>query len=159
MPYETDFDSALTILLGKAVGATTTTPVAPTTGSTTTTGVATGIAFVIDGGGSGITAGSKGGIMTPFPGTITKVELQEFEGVSGSITVDIQAGVPGNGPTFASLCAGSFPQITSGRHYSDSVLSGWSTFLDRGVALKYVVSGVSGFTRLTVMLFIRRTDV
>src|SRR3954467_11904642 len=102
MSFETDFDTAFTILLGKAVGAIPSTTT--TTGGTTTAGVSAGIAFLIDGGGSAITAGSKGGVIVPFPCTITQVVLQEFEGVSGSISVDIQAGVPGAGPTFASLC-------------------------------------------------------
>lgn len=157
MSFETDFDTAFTILLGKAVEAFPSTTT--TTGGTTTAGVSAGIAFVIDGGGSGISAGSKGGVIVPFPCAITQVVLQEFDGVSGSIAVDIQAGVPGSSPTFSSLCGSTIPQISSGRYYSDSTLSGWSTFIDRGDALKYVVSGVSGFTRITVMLFVRRTDV
>src|SRR4051812_5238406 len=99
MSFETDFDTAFTILLGKAASAIpSTTTTTTTSGGTTTIGVSAGIAFIIDGGGSAITAGSKGGVIVPWPCAITQVVLQEFEGVSGSIAVDIQAGVPGPGP-------------------------------------------------------------
>ncbi len=164
MSFETDFDSAFTILLGKAVGAITPTGVLPTTPPTTTTTTTTGsaitsaIEYVIDGGGSVITAGVAGGLIVPFNCVITQVELQEFNGTSGSITVDIQGALAGNIPSFASLCGGNRPHLTLSRHYSDSTLSGWSTTLDRGDALRYVSSAITSVTRVTVMLYVRRTD-
>lgn len=164
MSYETDFDSAFTTLLGKAVGAITPTLVTTTPssggGSTTTaTPITAGIEFVIDGGGSAITTGSAGGLILPFPISLQKVELQEFEGTTGSIVLDILAGVPGTAPTFASICATTKPTIVTGRHYSDDVLAGWTTTIERGVGLKFSVSSVTSFTRITTILYVRRTDV
>lgn len=161
MSSDTDLDLAFSILLGKAAGVITPTTVTPptTTGGTTTTPVAVGIEYVIDGGGVVITAGSFGGLIAPFDFTITQVELQEFDGITGSITVDLRAGVPGNSPSFASLCGGNPPHITGGRHFSDSTLTGWSTFIDRGDALQYVVTSVATIKRVTFMIYARRTDV
>ncbi len=162
MSFETDFDSAFTILLGKAVGAITPTGVLPTPPPTTVLppasgAVTVGIEYVIDGGGAVINSGNAGGLIIPFNCEITQVQLQEFDGITGSITVDIQGALAGSTPTFDSLCATSLPHITSGRYYSDVALSGWSTTLDRGDALRYVVSGVSTIRRVTVMLYVRRT--
>ncbi len=164
MSAETDFDSAFTILLGKAVGAitptgSTVTPPTTTTGGTVTIPNTVGVEYVIDGGTSAINNGSAGGLIVPFNCVITGVVLQEFDGTTGSITVDIQGALPGASPSFSSLCGGNTPHITSGRYYSDGSVSGWSTTLDRGDALRYVVSGASTIKRVTVMLYVRRTDV
>lgn len=166
MSFETDFDTAFTILLGKAVGAITPTgqPVIgpqPVTGGTTgiTVPVTASFEFVIDGGGSTITTGSAGGLIVPFDCVITEVELQEFEGTTGSIVVAIQKAIAGASPSFASITASSTPTISAGRHYSDAALTGWTTTLSRGDAIKYLVSSVSSFKRITVVLYVRRTDL
>ncbi len=162
MSFETDFDAAFTTLLGKAVGAITPTaiqPVPTTTGTSNVAAVTAGIEYVIEGGGVAITNGNAGGLIVPLTGVITKVELQEFDGISGSITVDIGKGAPGSSPGFGSITGGSTPHITSGRHYSDSGLGGWTTTLSYGDALRYTVSGASTIRRVTVMLYVRRTDI
>lgn len=161
MSFETDFDQAFTILLGKAVGAFTVTGITEPTTTTTSTSIAVsaGIEYVIDGGGAAIVAGSAGGLIVPLTGVITKVELQEFAGLTGSIVVDIRKGTPGNSPSFTSIVGGTGPRFTSGRHFSDSTLSGWDTTLNQGDALHFVVSSASVVQRVTVALYIRRTDV
>jgi hypothetical protein len=116
--------------------------------------------FVIDGGGSVIVTGSAGGLIIPFPCRITQVELQEFEGTSGTITVDIQTAVPGAAPSFASICASAKPTISpSGRYYLDSTLSGWSTTIARHTAMQFLVNAVTLFTRITVVVTARRLDL
>ena len=165
MSYETDFDSAFTILLGKAIGAITltgvpaSTPTTPVTTTTSTPAKSAGIEFIIDGGGAVITTGSKGGIIIPFDSVLNKVELQEFDGIVGSINITIQRGTPSGVPTFTSIVGNVAPSITSGRHYADSALVNWNTNLPMGDALRFVVNTVATFQRITVMLYVRRTDV
>ncbi len=163
MSYETDFDSAFTILLGKAAGIITPAAIqpTPTTGSTPgiTGPLTAGIEFVIDGGGAALSTGSAGGVVIPFDCEITEAEIQEFEGTSGSITLDIQKGTAGPSPSFSSITGGVPPFIGSGRHYSNTTLANWTTTLSRGEVLRYVVSSVSSFTRLTIALYVRHTDV
>lgn len=163
MSSDTDFDAAFTLLLGKAVSVITQTgqlPITPpTSGGTTTSPVALGLEYLIDGGGSTITTGSFGGIILPLPMTFTAVELQEFDGITGSIQVDIRHGTPGNSPSFTSICGGNLPAITAGRHYIDNTLSGWFADLARGDALQFVVMSVSSLRRVTLLLYARRTDV
>lgn len=167
MSYETDFDTAFAILLGKAKGLINQPGIVPvdtgTGGGTTTTPVSLpiqmGIAYIIDGGGSAITNGSFGGIILPIPIDLTGIELQEFDGTSGNITVDIRSGTPGTSPSFTSITGGNVPKITSGRYYADGNLSGWTTQLAVGTALQFVVSGASTIKRVTVSLYARRTDI
>lgn len=163
MSFETDFDAAFTILLGKAAGVITQTGVVvgpqPVTGDTT--GIVTprtaGIEFVIGDGSNVITTGPAGGLVVPFDCVITEVELQEFEGTTGSININIQKGVAGSSPTFSSI-VGSFPPTISGsRHYADASLTGWTTDLSRGDVLKFLVSTISSFKRVTLVLYVRST--
>src|SRR3954468_23811037 len=118
MSYETDFDTAFTILLGKAVGAIDVTGVPPpqsTGGGTITAPNTAGIEFVIDGGGSAITTGVKGGLIVPFDCEITKVELQEFIGTSGTLSIDIRKASTGTGPAFTSIIGTAGPFLASNR--------------------------------------------
>jgi len=125
----------------------------------TATAVMAAIPFIIDGGGAVIANGSAGGVTVPFPCRIKRVELQEFEGTSGSITVDIQKAPPGAAPAFASICAATRPSIASSRYSIDTTLAGWTTTINRYDALKFIVSGIASFTRITVVLHVRRLDL
>ena len=157
MSSDTDLDSAFTILLGKAIGVITPTTVpntviTPTGGGGTTTGpVSAGIEYVIDGGTSVINAGGAGGLIAPFSLLTSRLILQEFDGISGSITVDVRIALPGNSPSFSSI--GSL-SISSGRYASSNLVA----TIDQFDAIEYVVSGVSTIQRVTVALLGRRTD-
>jgi len=130
------------------------------------TAILAGINFVIDGGGSAITTGTKGGLVVPFPCIVRKVELQEMDGTAGTITVDIQAAPTGAAPTFTSICGSSKPAIaTSGRYYMDTSwaptngLSGWTTRMAAGTALLYDVTAATTIQRITVALTVQRLDL
>jgi hypothetical protein len=156
MPYETDFDSAFTTLLGKAVGAITPTLQTPTTTDTTTptasTPISAGIEYVIDAGSSAISNGAAGGLIAPFSMQTSRLILQEFDGISGSIKVDVRISLPGNSPSFSSIGSAT---ISGGRYAT----ADFTEVIDQFDLIEYVVSGASTIRRVTVALLGRRTDV
>ncbi len=141
------------------------------TGNTgpTGTGVVSDINFVIDGGGSAITAGTtgmsgsagpKGYFPVDFACTINQVELLADQ--SGSIVVDIYKCTysnfnPGTHPIQSdSITSAANPTISSTFKAQDSTLTGWNTSITAGDILAFFVKSCTTITRCTVSLKITR---
>ncbi len=135
------------------------------TGATGPTGPAqvNGITFVIDGGGSVITTGTKGYLMVDFGCTINQNTLLADQ--SGSVVVDIYA------CTYAQFDAGTThpvaadkitsstpPTISSAKKSQDATLAGWTVAIAAGTILGFVVTGSpASITRVTLDLKVTRT--
>ena len=123
--------------------------------------VNTAIEFVIDEGGLVLNSGVKGYLEIPFDATILTVSLLGDQ--SGSVVVDIwkcsytafDAGA--TAPTVAdSITSASPPTIATGTKSRDTSLTGWTTSVDSGDVLAFVVDSNSNFTRVTVSLGVER---
>lgn len=112
--------------------------------------------FIIDGGGSTITTGTKGDLSIPFVCTITSWTLLSDQ--SGSIQVDIWKDTFGNfPPTDAdSITAAAPPLISSGNRGTGSSLTGWTTSIAAGDILRFNVDSVTSIQRVTVALYMTR---
>lgn len=111
------------------------------------------IQFVIDGGGSAITAGVKGDLEIPSDFYITHVTM--LADTTGSIIVDLWSDTYANyPPTVAdTVCGSSFPTISSAAKSTTSTFTGWVTrTLLRGNTLRYNVNSAATITRCTVSL-------
>jgi len=111
-----------------------------------------GINFIIDGGGSEITAGIKGDIEMPFAATITSVRLLADQ--SGSIVVDIwedtYASFP---PTDAdSSTAAAPPTIAGAVKSEDQTLTDWDVTLAAGDILRFNVDSCTTITKCTLSI-------
>ena len=139
-------------------------PTGPTgnTGSTGNTG-ATGpaqvcdLAFVIDGGNTTITVGTKGYLTVDFPGTIQQSTLLADE--IGSIVVNIwkctyaQFDAGATHPVVGDKITGSNPPtISSSSKAQDSTLSGWTVAFSAGDVLAFHVDSVTSIQRVTLAL-------
>jgi len=111
------------------------------------------IQFVIDGGGSAITAGVKGDLEIPSDFYITHVTM--LADTTGSIIVDLWSDTYANyPPTVAdTVCGSSFPTISSAAKSTTSTFTGWVTrTLLRGNTLRYNVNSAATITRCTISL-------
>lgn len=123
-------------------------------------GQAGSIEFVIDGGGSAISTGTKGYVEVPFACTITAARL--LADVSGSIVVDVwkctySAFDPTTHPASGDkITASAPPTISSAKKSQDSTLTGWTTSLAAGDILGFNVNSASTITRVTLSLSVTR---
>ena len=108
------------------------------------------LTYMVDGGGSAITTGSKGFIEIPFACTINQVTL--LADVSGSIVVDIKKSSYAGFPTTSSICAAAKPTLSSAQKSQDATLTGWTTSITAGDILEYNVDSATTVTRVTVSL-------
>lgn len=168
MPYETDFDSAFTLLLGKAQGVITPTPTPiPITGGGTTTPVAQDtsyvIAFTFGGGGTPLSAATADPVLieAPDPGEIVWVHLYagsaNYEPVAVTAVLDLQRTrwetFGGTTPVYGS---GTSPRITADTQANMS-LAGWFAHMDAGDTLIAKLTSFSGTaTWLSMQIKVRR---
>jgi len=110
------------------------------------------ITFIIDGGGSAITAGIKGDLLIPFNATIKSVTLLADQ--TGNFVLDIWNDLIGNfPPTVAdSITASAKPTLTAQDTYQDATLPGWNITLDKNDVLRFNVDSSSTVERVTVIL-------
>lgn len=115
-----------------------------------------GIVWVIDGGGSVITTGTKGGLEIPFACTINRMTLLADQ--TGSIQVDIWKDTFANyPPTDAdSITSAAVPAISSSDKDEDSTLTGWTTQINAGDILYYNVDSVTTIERVTITLSVNK---
>ena len=109
------------------------------------------IEYVIDGGGSAITAGNKGAVHIPFVGSIFAWRMIADQ--SGSITVDILRANSGI-PSASMVGAGTKPNLSAGQLNAGTVPSGWTSTalaVDDWVAFN-VTALATSITRVTVVL-------
>lgn len=119
------------------------------------------IEFIIDGGGSAITTGTKGYLEIPFNGTITEVTLLADR--VGSIVVDVwkctqtQFDAGATHPVAGdSITDGAKPTIVAGTKYQDTSLPGWITALAGDDILAFNVNSNSAINRITISLKVTR---
>jgi hypothetical protein len=114
------------------------------------------IEFVIDGGGSAITTGTKGFLEIPWDCTITKATLLADQ--TGSIVIDVWVDTYANfSPTDAdSITASAPPTLSSARSSQDSTLTGWTTSLTSGNIIGFNVDSASTVERVTLSLTVER---
>lgn len=116
------------------------------------------INLVIGDGTNVIATGIQAALRVDFNARITGSYLQEIDGTSGSVVMDILKAQGGATPSFASIVASAHPTISSARFYVDETLTGWTMKIDRGDYLRFNVTSVTSFTRLIVSLRIRRLE-
>lgn len=99
--------------------------------------------FNLSGGGSVLSSGVYGYLEMGFNATITQAEL--LASPSGSITVDIwKSSFSAFPPSSAnSITGSSTPTITSGVSMQNNTLTGWTTALNNGDILAFVVDGTA----------------
>lgn len=119
------------------------------------------VTFVVDGAGSVISTGLKGGVVVGFACTITAWTILSTDGTSGAIVVDIWKDSYSNfPPTVADTITGSEkPTITAtGNKGQDTSLnsgSGWS--VAAGDILYFNVDSVTSLKRVAISLKATRT--
>ena len=106
--------------------------------------------FIIDGGGSAITTGSKGYVVLDGDYTVTGWTILADQ--SGSIVVDVNRATYTNFPTFTNIDGTEPPTLSSGQKAEDLSLSSWTTTLSARDVLEFNVSSASTVTRVTVAL-------
>jgi hypothetical protein len=127
------------------------------TGTTGATGPGNGaIEFVIDGGGSVITSGSKGDLQITFACTITQWTLLADQ--SGSIVVDVLRSTYAAYPPTSSIATGGVPTLSSAASAQASTSGVWaSTAIVAGDILRFSVTGTpTSVTRVTLSLAFTR---
>jgi hypothetical protein len=115
------------------------------------------IPFVINGGGSVITAGVKGYMIIPFLCTIAQVTT--LADVSGSVVIDIWKDTYTNYPPIVgdSICAAAKPTLSGAIKSQDTTLTGWTKVINAGDTLGYNVDSATTVTLVTVSLKVTRT--
>ena len=163
MPYETDFDTAFTILLGKAQNTITPTPapVPPTGGGGTGTATVTAytINFLFGGGGSAVTTGNQNPLLCEVPDAGEIVWAHLYAGSNTAAPVSVSATIELY-RTFGGLTtiygAGTKPTLSSASTANMS-LAGWFTHLDAGESIIADLVTMSGTaTWIALVLRIRR---
>jgi len=121
------------------------------------TSAVSAIAFIIDGGGSTITAGIKGDLEIPFACTINRVTMLADQ--SGSIVVDIWKDTYANYPPIDadSITASAVPTITTATKSQDATLTGWTTSITAGDTLRFNVDSATTIQRVTLILKVTKT--
>lgn len=113
---------------------------------------------ILGDGVNAMTPGIGAAIRVDFRARITGCFLQEFDGNTGSVSIDIQRAQGGASPSFVSITPVANPAIVSGRYFADESVDGWTTELERGDYLRYVVTTVATITRVHVGLRARRLE-
>ncbi len=130
--------------------------------SLSTTLLVSDIAFVIDGGGSAITTGTKGYLEVPFPCTVSVATLLADQ--VGSVVVDVwkctysQFDAGATHPVSADTITGVTPPTIGGATKSqDASLSGWTTSIATGDILAFNVNSAAAIQRVTLSLKVIRS--
>ena len=115
--------------------------------------------FLIDGGGSAITAGFKGDLVIPFSGVITGWKLLADQ--AGSIVVDLWKDVYSNYPPLVgdTIVAAAKPALSSAAKNQSSTLTGWTTAVTAGDIIRINVDPTpASVTKVTLVLEITRSQ-
>jgi hypothetical protein len=114
------------------------------------------IEFLFDGGGAPLPAGFFGYVEAPFNATILRATLAG--NVAGNAQCDVWK-VPAGGfpPTSAnSIVAADPPTLNAAQFMQDSTLAGWTTQINAGDILAFVLTSTSGINQLTLSLALQR---
>ena len=117
------------------------------------------INVIIGDGANVIVAGVAAALRVDFRARITGIFLQEFDGTSGSVALNIEKGQGGAAPTWTRISPLTPPAIASGRYYAGEDMSGWSdTLIERGDYLRFVAVSATTIMRVHLALRIRRLE-
>ena len=112
------------------------------------------VTYVIDGGGSTITTGSKGFLQIPFACTVNNWTIVADQ--SGSIVVDVKRATYSGFPTTSSIAGSEKPTLSSVQKNQDLSLSTWTTSIAAGDILEFNVDSVTTVQRVTLALQVTR---
>jgi hypothetical protein len=112
------------------------------------------VTYVIDGGGSTITTGSKGFLQIPFACTVNNWTIVADQ--SGSIVVDVKRSTYSGFPTTSSIAGSEKPTLSSVQKNQDLSLSTWTTSIAAGDILEFNVDSVTTVQRVTLALQVTR---
>lgn len=128
-------------------------PVSPYYPTVTTTPITVVIEMTVDGDGVVPGTGVCGDLYVPFACTITAAVLQST--ISGSVAVDVWAApfVINTPPTVAnSIVASAPPTLSTAQSSIDTTLTGWTTAIAAGTALRFNINSIGTVTRFTLSL-------
>jgi len=110
------------------------------------------ITFTMNGGGSVLTTGTKGWVVTPFAGTITGWTL--LVNPSGTMQIDIWKDILANFmPTDSDSITASAPvYISSAYTAHDETLSGWTTSFSAGDVFAFNIDSCSTIQHAVLVL-------
>lgn len=98
----------------------------------------------------GATVGMKRRLAIPFGAVVQGWEI--LADVSGSVTVDVQAGDYSAYPVAASICSSAKPSIASATKAKSSTLTGWTTSLDDDSFLLFNVDSITTISDFEICL-------
>jgi hypothetical protein len=114
------------------------------------------LGLTIDGGGSVITTGVKGFVVSPATCTITSATLlsTDASATAGSIVIDVWKDTYANYPPVNadSITASAPPTLSSANKSQDSTLTGWTTSVTAGDVLGFTVDSATTVTRVSLFL-------
>lgn len=112
------------------------------------------VAITVDGAGIVPGTGSKGFAQIPFAGTITNWTI--LSDLTGSATFDVKKSTFAAFPTTTSIVASAPPTLSSNQKATSSALSAWTTTINAGDVIEFVLSTVSTLTRVILELTIEQ---
>ncbi|MBK7801017.1 MAG: hypothetical protein IPJ53_18150 [Saprospiraceae bacterium] len=119
------------------------------------------IVYIIDGGGSVITTGVKGGLFISFPYKIIEWTLASIDPAttSGSIVLDIWTDTQANFPPTVgdTITAAAKPTITTSTKGQSSTLTGWTVSQTAGRWVYFNVDSVTSLKMVAITLKCIRT--
>jgi hypothetical protein len=158
MPYETDFDTAFTVLLGKAQNTITVPSPAPApipAPAPTITPDTFTMWFTLNGGASALTTADFVEAPIHFACVLTGYIL--LSRTSGTIVLKLGKATVAAYPTFTSIVASAPPTLSSQQKREDETLTGWTTSIDADTILELgVTSNASSLLRVSLGLRARR---
>lgn len=105
--------------------------------------------FGVTFGGAPITTGSKGYIVIPADMTVTGWSIVGDQ--SGSIVIDVKRATYSAFPTTTSIAGSEKPTLSAAQKNRDLALSTWTTSLNSGDVIEFVVESVSGVERINLV--------
>ncbi|MEN3329003.1 MAG: hypothetical protein V7638_3810 [Acidobacteriota bacterium] len=87
----------------------------------------------------------------PWNFTITKVRIIG-DNAGGSAVVNVQVATYTNYPTMTNICASAKPTLTAALKNEDATLTGWTTLLSQGMAVKFILESTSLHKKVSVEL-------
>lgn len=111
--------------------------------------------YVIDGGGSAITTGSKGFLSIPAAYTITGWNLVADQ--SGSAVVDVKKSTYAGFPTTATIAGADKPTLSAVQKNQNLAVGVWTTAVAAGDILEFNVDSAATVTRLTLTIVATKT--
>lgn len=162
MPYETDLDTAFTILLGKAQGTVTPTPTpvpTPTPGGGTVTATTYTLNFLFGNGSSALTASGQNPLLCEVPdsGEIVWAHLYAGNSVAAGVNVSATVDLWRTFGTLSNIYGSGTKPTLSAQSSANMSLVGWFPHLDAG---EQVIAKLATFTGsatwLSLVLRVRR---